>query len=327
VTDFLERSQDAVCQAFGIPDFLCAWIEQFFEPDEFDLILALESRPLSGKDLHHVLSGTTIEAAQSETFVFANWLERAYTRGIINKAEDDRFELADFHVRFEVWALFEGWKDIPQDIQRQLNEWELAYYEECKRGIIARLRQGLVVEERSEYVLLHEAEALFEEAEHIYLWPCNCRAMMQRCKQSVYTCLRFTNDRGLGWEISKERAKKITREANQKGLMQLGEVSRASDGSFTGGLCNCCSDCCYPHLLAERVGSQKIWPTSRHIAVYHQDACTGCGACVRRCPFQAFEKGPEWQTTKEIVFISERCRGCGLCATGCPEKAVSMQPL
>lgn len=47
--------------------------------------------------------------------------------------------------------------------------------------------------------MLHEAEALLRRVAHVYLWPCNCRSMMGACRQSVYTCLRFSNDRDIGW--------------------------------------------------------------------------------------------------------------------------------
>jgi len=326
-----QRQKD-ICQTFAVPDFLEPWLDRFFEPEEFDLILALTGNGM--------ILNESIEKSLFPAF------ERAYRRGILNKDMDGNFELADFHARFEIWALFEGWKDIPPDVRQQLNAWELMHYEDRKRGLVEDLKQGHITEERNEYLLLHEAEAFLDKAEHIYLWPCNCRAMLQQCAKPVNVCLRFNNDRGIGWEISAERAKEITREANRQGLMQLAEYNKSAEygksaecgksaeyskstdnGSVAVGMCNCCADCCYPHVLAERLNSQKIWPTSRYVAAHHSEQCSYCGKCARRCPFQAFEQSGDDQSPKDIIFNADRCRGCGVCATGCPEMAIDMIPL
>lgn len=324
--------RNSVCQAFGIPNVIEAWLDRFFEPEEFDLILALAAGPLSCNELWTKLVPPTHTKGDSfKTPIVETFLERAYKWGIINYGVDGTLELADFHARFEIWALFEGWKDIPGEVRKQLNAWEMAYYEARKRDMIENLKLGIVdpTQEIAEYLLLYEAEELLEKVEHVYLWPCNCRAMMGQCSKSLYTCLRFTNERGRGWEISRERAKEITREANRSGLMQLAGVAMEPDESIAGGLCNCCSDCCYPHLLAERLDSQKIWPKSRYVAHYQRERCTSCGLCVRRCPFQAFQKEnlASRAQKRDIRFFADRCRGCGVCATGCPEGAIQMIPL
>ena len=217
-------------------------------------------------------------------------VERAHHRGMLDRAADGRIALADFHARFEIWAIFEGWKDVPAEIRAALNDWELEQYEERKRPQIEALRAGREPDpglENSEYLLLHEAEALLERVDRIYLWPCNCRSMMGECSKPVNTCLRFSNERGVGWEISRERAVEIVRQANKAGLMQTGEVVE-SRGGVTGAICNCCADCCYPHLVSARLGAEKLWPRSRYVARHLTDECTACGRCARRCPFGAF---------------------------------------
>lgn len=316
------KRRERICQIFAIPEFLVSWLDQFFEAQELDLILTLASGPLPLEELA-AKSGRKLDTA-AENDSFQRFLKRAYTRGIINPGIDGDIELADFHVRYEFWALFEGWKDVPNEIRERLNAWELDHYETQKREEIEALKAGKNsdIHGRAEYLLLHETEALLDRAEHIYLWPCNCRAMMGRCKKPIYTCLRFTNDRDIGWEISRERAKELIYQAHQQGLMQIGEIRRKADGSMTGGLCNCCADCCFPHLVAERLESQKIWPRSRYVVEYDSECCKNCGLCVRRCPFQAFS-----QQGKSIEFDVERCRGCGLCVTACPAGAIKMLPI
>jgi len=303
--------------------FLAPWVDRFFEPGEIELVLALADEPRTGDALKIRLGCGAGEP-------FDQFLDRACRRAVITRLADGRYEAADFHRRLEIWAMFEGWKDIPPEIRQQLNEWELANYQRDKTHQIQVLKRGA---ERDPsliwltYLLLYEAEELIARVEHIFLWPCNCRAMMGKCRKPTLTCLRFFNDRGIGWEISRERARHIVREANKKGLMQSGEIRITADGKIDGAICNCCADCCYPHLLARNMAAEKLWPLSRYEAWLLADRCTGCGRCIRRCPFGAVElvdvsKGPKAGTA--IRLNRDLCRGCGLCATGCPEAAIEM---
>jgi len=321
-----DKFQDFL-RVFEIPDFVKPWIDRFFEEIEIDLVMLLANRPLTRNEINRTfVSRFKLDSSDANS----DLTTRAYRKGIINLRDDNSFEPADFHARFDKWAMFEGWKDIPDKIRNQLNAWEFAHYERQHADQITQLRKGQPREESliyPEYILLHEAEALLELAMHVYLMPCNCRSMMNKCAQSVYTCLRFENDRGVGWEISKSRAKKIVSLANKKGLMQSGEVGIADDGSINGAICNCCVDCCYPHQLAEHRNAQNLWPLSRYVARHLKDRCIACGRCAKRCPFQAFtsekSQAPKAQS-KSIQFNENLCRGCGLCSTGCLGEAIEM---
>ena len=301
---------------FQFPPFLHNWIDRFFEPPDIDIGQAFAESP---GDAASMFSATA--------------LDRAFRRGILRKTADGGLELADFHSRFEIWALFEGWKDVPEGIRDQLNAWELDSYIDHVAGRVEQLKSGA---NRSPgqiyptYLLLHEAETVIDRAPAIFLWPCNCRAMVRGCKGDLYTCLRFDNSRDIGWEISRERAMDIVREANRRGLMQSGEIGVSPDGKLLGAICNCCADCCYPHQAARRLEAEKFWPETRHAARHLADRCTACGKCVRRCPFEAFEllkteRSEEGRKDRRIHLHPDRCRGCGLCAAGCPEDAIEME--
>ena len=283
-----DKLQGFLC-VFEIPDFVKPWIDRFFEEIEIDLVMRLANRPLTRKEINRAfISRFKPDPSDAKSDLTTH----AYRKGIINLRDDNRYEPADFHARFDKWAMFEGWKDIPDEIRNQLNAWELFYYERQHADQISNLKKGQARELSliyPEYILLHEAEALLDLAMHIYLMPCNCRSMMNKCTQSVYTCLRFENDRGVGWEISNSRAKEIVNLANKKGLMQSGEVGIADDGSINGAICNCCVDCCFPHKLAEHRNAQNQWPLSRYVARYLKNRCIACGRCAKRCPFQAFK--------------------------------------
>jgi ferredoxin len=110
--------------------------------------------------------------------------------------------------------------------------------------------------------------------------------------------------------------------------MQSGELALDAEGRLAGAICNCCSDCCFPHLLAEAVQAEKLWPKTRYLARINHDLCSGCGRCARRCPFQALTLTKAAQDeTREVVLSETICRGCGLCATGCPEQAITLHSL
>ena len=317
----------------GIPRFLHSWIDRFYGPEDIDLVLQLEKNAGTAAEVSRKMGkGSSAEIKAR--------LHRAFKRGILDKRADNRYVPADFHARYEIWALFEGWQDIPEEVRKRLNEWEIKFYTKKHRRSINALKKSKrdFSEVCPEYVLLDEAKSLLEKVDHIYLWPCNCRAMMEGCKNPVTTCLRFSNNRGLGWEISRARAKKILHEADRAGLMHSAEIGLLADGTIDGAICNCCTDCCFPHQLAEKQKAQKLWPLTRHIARRIKEKCTACGLCAKRCPFNAFRirrkpvpaagKNKSKATgNRQIVFYSSLCRGCGLCATGCPEDAIEIDPL
>jgi len=264
-----------------------------------------------------------------------DFLTRCHRRGVINLDDNGMYTPSDFHARYEIWALFEGWQNLPREIKDRLNQWELQYFIETKQPHIDAFEKS-GQRDRSlvwpEYVLLEEALALIQKVPHIYLWPCNCRAMMQGCKKPGFVCLRFANDRNLGWEMSKERAREIILAANKKGLMQSAEVGIGPDGSLQGAICNCCSDCCFPVQFSRQLKDPRLYPLSRYVAFVDEEKCSGCGCCARRCPFQAFTISRKLTESGEgavmpIHFNADLCRGCGLCSTVCPEGAVEMQPL
>ena len=184
----------ALVDAFGMPAFLLPWADRFFEPHELALIAAMASGPRSVADVLRGLPGLTRAD-----------LERAHRRGILDHgdADPEEVKLADFHARYEVWAIFEGWKDVPDDVAERVNRWELETYVDSIRADLMAIKEGRPAEGGEaaySYLLLPEAEELIAGRRSVFLWPCDCRAMYRRCAKPVNVCLRFQNDRGLGWE-------------------------------------------------------------------------------------------------------------------------------
>lgn len=324
------RAPHKLLQACGVPEFLAPWIGWFYEPDEIALVEVLAMNgPLDPGQTLHRLSPELNPSFSENRDAF---LERAYKRGVILKKTDGRLAPAAFSIRFEFWALFEGWQDLPESVRHRLNRRELARYIDDHRQHVKTLKTGGTRDlghPYPEYVLLPEADALLDRVEHIYLWPCNCRAMIEGCRHSRSTCLRFENDRGIGWEISRGRAKEIVHKANQEGLMQSAELAIDPNGRLTGAICNCCSDCCFPQQLSRQLKAEALWPLVRYKARIHSENCSACGRCFKRCPFGAINLGKKSgpHRPKPPAIRTDRCRGCGLCATGCPTQSIGMEQI
>ena len=297
-----------VAAVVGAPAFILPWLDRFYDPGDAELLLAAAGAG---------------GAAALEAFGAAR-LERAVRRAVLDRADSGAFAPASFHDRLEVWAMFEGWKDVPLAVHRRLADWEVEHYTGSVREDVDAVRAappGEPPDGAYAYVLLHEAEAVVMEQEHVYLWPCDCRAIVSKCRKPMNVCLRFENDRGLGWEISKERAVEILRRADKAGLMHTDYVSsRASDPH---AICNCCTDCCFPHLATERLGAGDVWPVRRYVAAIDLDICTKCGRCGLRCPFEAIVCRQDGRPD----LTPGQCRGCGLCQTGCSVGAIELRPL
>jgi formate hydrogenlyase subunit 6/NADH:ubiquinone oxidoreductase subunit I len=97
-------------------------------------------------------------------------------------------------------------------------------------------------------------------------------------------------------------------------------------------LCNCCACDCYPFRAARELDSKGIWPRNRYVAVHDAEQCNQCGACVRRCHFQAFYHDGttvevDGKEKQSVRYKAAKCWGCGLCANTCPSSAITMEPL
>lgn len=313
------RDWSRIAEIVGAPDFIVPWLDRFYDDDEVELLLALAKGGRRRAELAGALSLPDDRLAEL--------LARARRRAVVDLA-DGEIRAATFFERSEIWALFKGWADLPRDVHQALAEWWLDDYTESVRETLAKLRDGHPEPGRDAdyaYLLLEEAEDLVRRTEHIYLWPCDCRALMGACDKSLYNCLRFHNDRDLGWEITKERAIEILHEADAEGLTHTDYVGFGGS-TDPHAICNCCTDCCQPHLAAERLGVSDIWPRRRHVARVLPDACTLCGTCTERCPFGALSVREGGDGDQGLVLAASLCRGCGLCATGCPAEAIAMDP-
>jgi len=295
----------AVAAVVGAPEFILPWLDRFYDGDDVEVLLAAGGP-------------TGLENVEPER------LGRAVRRAVLDRDEAGAHAPASFADRLDIRAMFEGWRDVPDDIRRLLADWATDDYTDSVRDDLEALKSGEPGESREidyTYLLLPEAEAVIAAEEHVYLWPCDCRTIVGGCDKPVDVCLRFDNERGLGREISRERAVEILRETDVAGLTHTDYLGRSAGD--THAICNCCTDCCFPHRAARLLDAESVWPRRRHVAAIDDDTCKPCGRCALRCPFAAITSDSVGRPRLEPAA----CRGCGLCSTTCPTEAIAMQPL
>jgi len=67
-------------------------------------------------------------------------------------------------------------------------------------------------------------------------------------------------------------------------------------------------------LSKEKIEAEGI------VASVDEKMCTGCGTCVKLCPYGAIAKNEVGVAEVTAVL----CKGCGLCAASCPERAITI---
>jgi len=301
-----------VAEVVGAPPFILPWLDRFYDGD--DIVVLLASSGLSAGPGEPV----GLKDVEPER------LERAVRRAVLDRNEAGVHAPASFADRLDISAMFEGWSDIPADVRARLADWATDDYAASVRDDLEALKSGAPRDSREidyTYLLLPEAVAVIAAEEHVYLWPCDCRAIVGGCSKPVDVCLRFDNERGLGQEVSRERAVEILHETDAAGLAHTDYLGRSAGD--THAICNCCTDCCFPHRAAALLDAESVWPRRRHLAVIDREECTQCGTCAERCPFAAITMSAD----DEPLVEAAECRGCGLCSTGCPAEAIAMQPL
>lgn len=300
--------------AFKVPEAAAPVIDRIVPSQDIVLIESLSSGTFTADEARRDLERATGEPWPVERV--DSLLRGAYRRGVLQLEDDtfSRFRLGDFYGRLEVFVVTEPdvYLALPRETQLALDSWCFASYLE---GLSDEVRPT-----SDRVVGLEETLAAIDEFDaQIWLNRCDCRTLAGHCDKPVDTCISFRNGintlshRGVLKPLTKEQARAVVRRSNDAGLMQT-----LSDNA----ICNCCSDCCYLFRAQKARGAGVgEWPLAESVVAFDDTICSGCGACVDRCPFGALalEDGV-------IVQHAELCRGCGLCVETCPMSALTMVP-
>ncbi|MBL7225216.1 MAG: 4Fe-4S binding protein [Desulfobacteraceae bacterium] len=189
------------------------------------------------------------------------------------------------------------------------------------------------VEVPEEFILPSQSvEDIIDKFDEIAVGHCFCRqrrkVLGEPCATDapVINCFTFgksarhTAAQGFTRMITKEKAREIMREAEEAGLVHKAFHPGSKVSRPETSICNCCKDCC-DTLHLWRDGAFPLINSTYYLSVIDQDACSGCGICVERCPTDAIELNDDQKAERD----EKSCFGCGICARYCPEEAISLK--
>lgn len=182
-------------------------------------------------------------------------------------------------------------------------------------------------------VPIEECERIFNLATSITVIPCICR-MHEPGKRADEVCVLVTTQPiephlqrgfesyadGPGLDdfhtVSAEQAMDLLRDCERDGLMHSVWTFQTP---FTAAICNCNLESgCMAMKLTEGYGMKLMW-RGEWVVRLDSETCTGCGACAKRCPFDAITADRGRVTARE-----ESCWGCGICRSACRTGALSL---
>lgn len=308
-----------VIERFRIPEAGSDILEQMLNARECALLSGWKGKEtFSEGELSEFLCDSKLAADSVEAKAF---ILQCFQRGVLDKTEDDQYCFGSFYGRLDIFATSEAedYRRLSEKKRKELDRWYFSCY-------LERLSKSTGASPTDDQVLpLEETLAFIEKKkEQPYLALCDCRMLTGDCGSPTKTCITYRTgvnsfvSRGHATPISIEEAKQVVIEADRAGLMHTVN---------SGGVCNCCTDCCYLFRAARARKSQGIWPASYYQVELNSERCVGCGACIKKCHFQVFQKKQQHGKTKfkaELIH-EEACVGCGICVNGCPVGALCLK--
>jgi Fe-S-cluster-containing hydrogenase component 2 len=155
------------------------------------------------------------------------------------------------------------------------------------------------------------------------LADCLCRTKNQRCDNPLEVCF-FINDvadqkvaQGLARRVNLAEAAEKLKVANERGLVHL-TIYNPEQHVFA--VCSCCECCCHDIQFLKKYSRPDLIAHADYVAEVDKVKCIQCGACVKRCIFDA-----QGNNGESVVFNQGKCYGCGVCVTTCPTGAIGMR--
>lgn len=168
------------------------------------------------------------------------------------------------------------------------------------------------------------AAGIVERASAWSVTDCICRkqtALIGRpCPHPVEACMVMSSTPGAFHgrngmrELTKQEALDLLRSVAEAGLVH--SVSNTREGNWY--ICNCCTCSCGILRGMAEGGMASVIARSGFVCQVDETACSGCGLCKERCPFDAI-------SLDGVARVEQiRCAGCGVCTVECPSTALTL---
>jgi Na+-translocating ferredoxin:NAD+ oxidoreductase RNF subunit RnfB len=169
-------------------------------------------------------------------------------------------------------------------------------------------------------------DIVLKNPDHIVVLDCPCRVSRSDPCEPLDVCLIIGepfasfvaehHPRRSRW-IEPRQAVEILRAEDERGHVHHAFFKDAMLDRFYA-ICNCCA-CCCGAMQAHRTGVPMLAP-SGYVSRVDVALCTGCGACVAACPFDAI-------SLREGVAVvdEEACLGCGVCVSQCARDGLALE--
>ena len=200
----------------------------------------------------------------------------------------------------------------------------------ASRALTARRQQR---DHFGQPVPIEECARIFDIATSIVQLPCVCRHFAGTPERGY--CLAVTvrpvddvlaeafsgyldgPDVSALQRLDRAQAIAVLERAEAEGLMHSVWTFKTP---FIAAICNCdlASGCMAMRTTLEW-GHRTMWHGEYRAVVDHA-GCSGCGACVERCPFSAIRL----DGSHAAEVDQDACYGCGICRSACPVDAISL---
>jgi ferredoxin len=233
------------------------------------------------------------------------WTENYFHRYIDLNAPNQ----LDIHVRLGQW-----WEAFKNNADRPISP------DEFNRGRLIPIETAIT--DTRGVIPTSEASKVVDECDYISVMRCPCRTSGHlagnACDHPIEVCFsmndyaRYQVEYGYAREVTKEEAKRILRECEERGLPHVTDNIR---GNYNM-LCNCCSCHCIGLVGHKLSGGVK----APFLCSVDPDACTATGDCAEACEYDAISV-----VEGKARVDEEKCIGCGACTTVCPSEALSLK--
>ncbi len=295
-------------------------LRQLFSREEAELALHLTLIP----ERAHVVAHRAGRAPQETEAMLRAMAGKGLCVGLQSERGPARYLALQFAIG--IWEL--SLNRLTPQLARDMGEYSAFLMEKGSWKQVPQLRTipvGRAIEARADVLSYERAEQLVARRRRIALAPCICRRERalegHGCGKLDEACLLFglVADiyvrNGLGRPIQAHEALAVLREAESQGLvLQPGNSRKPSN------ICCCCPCCCAVLRNIQHLPQPAALLACAFEARVDAQECTGCSACLRRCPMDALSLDDGC-----AVVEPARCIGCGLCVPRCKDQALSLQ--